>query len=176
MSGVPKWPGDRIGTALCEASRTAQEIIFPCLCETEDRRGLVHINISTFADFRETLYSSRVQHSQFVICHSKIVNIFQTINHVSIGLKWDDSSSLLLSLEGFRGAVAWSCGHYIGHYIRHIRLIFGNFYYFCPDVCHTTSRPVPVTQGRSGIQTERVTDGRQVIYQSIAELIGLTRL
>ena len=82
---------------------------------------------------------------------------------------------LLLSLEGFRGAVAWSCGHYIGHYIRHIRLIFGN-YYFCPDVCHTASRPVPVTQGRSGIQTERVTDGRQVIYQSIAELIGLTRL
>ena len=156
MSGVPKWPGDRIGTALCEASRTAQEIIFPCLCETEDRRGLVHINISTFADFRETLYSSRVQHSQFVICHSKIVNIFQTINHVSIGLKWDDSSSLLLSLEGFRGPVARSCGHYI----RHIRLIYGNFYYFCPDVCHTTSRPVPVTQGRSGIQTERVTDGR----------------
>jgi len=83
---------------------------------------------------------------------------------------------LLLSLEGFRGSVAWSCGHYIGHYIRHIRLIFGNFYYFCPDVCHTTSRPVPVTQGRSWIQTERVTDGRQVIYQSIAELIGLTRL
>ena len=156
MSGVPKWPGDRIGTALCEASRTAQGIIFPCLCETEDRRGLVHINISTFADFRETLYSSRVQHSQFVICHSKIVNIFQTINHVSIGLKWDDSSSLLLSLEGFRGPVARSCGHYI----RHIRLIYGNFYYFCPDVCHTTSRPVPVTQGRSGIQTERVTDGR----------------
>ena len=172
MSGVPKWPGDRIGTALCEASRTAQEIIFPCLCETEDRRGLVHINISTFADFRETLYSSRVQHSQFVICHSKIVNIFQTINHVSIGLKWDDSSSLLLSLEGFRGPVAWSCGHYI----RHIRLIFGNFYYFCPEACHTASRPVPVTQGWSGIQTERVTDGRQVIYQSIAELIGLTRL
>ena len=30
---------------------------------------------------------------------------------------------LLLSLEGFRGSVAWSCGHYI----RHIRLIFGNF-------------------------------------------------
>ena len=172
MSGVPKWPGDRIGTALCEASRTAQEIIFPCLCETEDRRGLVHINISTFADFRETLYSSRVQHSQFVICHSKIVNIFQTINHVSIGLKWDDSSSLLLSLEGFRGPVARSCGHYI----RHIRLIYGNFYYFCPDVCHTTSRPVPVTQGRNEIQTERVTDGRQVIYQGIAELIGLTRL
>ena len=83
---------------------------------------------------------------------------------------------LLLSLEGFRGSVAWSCGHYIGHYIRHIRLIFGNFYYFCPDVCHTTSRPVPVTQGRSWIQTERVTGGRQVIYQSIAELIGLTRL
>ena len=82
---------------------------------------------------------------------------------------------LLLSLEGFRGAVAWSCGHYIGHYIRHIRLIFGNFYYFCPDTCHdVTSRAV--TQGRSGIQTERVTDGRQVIYQSIAELIGLTRL
>ena len=78
---------------------------------------------------------------------------------------------LLLSLEGFRGAVAWSCGHYI----RHIRLIFGNFYYFCPDTCHdVTSRAV--TQGRSGIQTERVTDGRQVIYQSIAELIGLTRL
>ena len=24
---------------------------------------------------------------------------------------------LLLSLEGFRGPVAWSCGHYIGHYI-----------------------------------------------------------
>ena len=86
------------------------------------------------------------------------------------------SRPLLLSLKGFRGAVAWSCGHYIGHYIRHIRLIFGNFYYFCPDVCHTTSRPVPVTQGRSGIQTERVTDGRQVIYQGIAELIGLTRL
>ena len=83
---------------------------------------------------------------------------------------------LLLSLEGFRGSVAWSCGHYIGHYIRHIRLIFGNFYYFCPDVCHAASRPVPVTQGRSGIQTERVTDGRQVIYQGIAELIGLTRL
>lgn len=74
------------------------------------------------------------------------------------------------------GAVAWSCGHYIGHYIRHIRLIFGNFYYFCPEACHTASRPVPVTQGRSGIQTESVTDGRQVIYQSIAELIGLTRL
>ena len=83
---------------------------------------------------------------------------------------------LLLSLEGFRWPVAWSCGHYIGHYIRHIRLIFGNFYYFCPDVCHAASRPVPVTQGRSGIQTESVTDGRQVIYQSIAELIGLTRL
>ena len=175
MSGVPKWPGDRIGTALCEASRTAQEIIFPCLCETEDRRGLVHINISTFADFRETLHSYRVQHSQFVICHSKIVNIFQTTNHVSVGLKWNDSSSLLLSLGGGRGPVAWSCGHYIGHYIRHIRLIFGNFYYFCPDTCHdVTSRAV--TQGRSGIQTERVTDGRQVIYQSIAELIGLTRL
>ena len=79
---------------------------------------------------------------------------------------------LLLSLEGFRWLVAWSCGHYI----RHIRLIFGNFYYFCPDVCHTASRPVPVTQGRSGIQTEMVTDGRQVIYQGIAELIGLTRL
>ena len=80
---------------------------------------------------------------------------------------------MLLSLEGFRGgAVAWSCGHYI----RHIRLIFGNFYYFCPEACHTASHPVPVTQGRSGIQTERVTDGRQVIYQSIAELIGLTRL
>ena len=48
---------------------------------------------------------------------------------------------LLLSLEGFRGSVAWSCGHYIGHYIRHIRLIFGNFYYFCPDACHDdTSR------------------------------------
>ena len=83
---------------------------------------------------------------------------------------------MLLSLEGFRVSVAWSCGHYIGHYIRHIRLIFGNFYYFCPDVCHTASRPVPVTQGRNGIQTERVTDGRQVIYQGIAELIGLTRL
>ena len=83
---------------------------------------------------------------------------------------------LLLSLEGFRWPVAWSCGHYIGHYIRHIRLIFGNFYYFCPEACHTESRPVPVTQGRSGIQTESVTDGRQVIYQSIAELIGLTRL
>ena len=84
---------------------------------------------------------------------------------------------MLLSLEGFRGgAVAWSCGHYIGHYIRHIRLIFGNFYYCCPEACHTASRPVPVTQGRSGIQTERVTDGCQVIYQSIAELIGLTRL
>ena len=83
---------------------------------------------------------------------------------------------LLLSLEGFRWPVAWSCGHYIGHYIRHIRLIFGNFYYFCPEACHTASRPVPVTQGRSGIQTESVTDGRQVIYQSIAELIGLTRL
>ena len=79
---------------------------------------------------------------------------------------------LLLSLEGFRWPVAWSCGHYI----RHIRLIFGNFYYFCPEACHTESRPVPVTQGRSGIQTESVTDGRQVIYQSIAELIGLTRL
>ena len=83
---------------------------------------------------------------------------------------------LLLSLEGFRGSVAWSCGHYIGHYIRHIRLIFGNFYYFCPEARHTASRPVPVTQGRNGIQTERVTGGRQVIYQSIAELIGLTRL
>ena len=83
---------------------------------------------------------------------------------------------LLLSLEGFRWPVAWSCGHYIGHYIRHIRLIFGNFYYFCPEACHTASRPVPVTQGRSGIQTERVTDGRQVISQGIAELIGLTRL
>ena len=83
---------------------------------------------------------------------------------------------LLLSLEGFRGSVAWSCGHYIGHYIRHIRLIFGNFYYFWPEACHTASHPVPVTQGRSGIQTERVTDGRQVIYQGIAELIGLTRL
>ena len=83
---------------------------------------------------------------------------------------------LLLSLEGFRWPVAWSCGHYIGHYIRHIRLIFGNFYYCCPEACHTESRPVPVTQGRSGIQTESVTDGRQVIYQSIAELIGLTRL
>ena len=79
---------------------------------------------------------------------------------------------LLLSLEGFRWPVAWSCGHYI----RHIRLIFGNFYYYCPEACHTASHPVPVTQGRSGIQTERVTDGRQVIYQSIAELIGLTRL
>ena len=79
---------------------------------------------------------------------------------------------LLLSLGGGRGPVAWSCGHYI----RHIRLIFGNFYYFCPEACHTASHPVPVTQGRSGIQTERVTDGRQVIYQSIAELIGLTRL
>ena len=150
MSGVPKWPGDRIGTALSEASRTAQEIIFPCLCETEDRRGLVHINISTFADFRETLYSSRVQHSQFVICHSKIVNIFQTINHVSIGLKWDDSSSLLLSLEGFRGPVAWSCGHYI----RHIRLIFGNFYYFCPDTCHG------VTSRAGDARLERDTDRR----------------
>lgn len=79
---------------------------------------------------------------------------------------------LLLSLDGFRWPVAWSCGHYI----RHIRLIFGNFYYFCLEACHTASHPVPVTQGRSGIQTERVTDGRQVIYQSIAELIGLTRL
>ena len=79
---------------------------------------------------------------------------------------------LLLSLDGFRWPVAWSCGHYI----RHIRLIFGNFYYFCPEACHTASHPVPVTQGRSGIQTERVTDGRQVIYQGIAELIGLTRL
>ena len=83
---------------------------------------------------------------------------------------------LLLSLEGFRWPVAWSGGHYIGHYIRHIRLRFGNFYYFCPEARHTASRPVPVTQGRSGIQTGRVTDGRQVIYQSIAELIGLTRL
>ena len=79
---------------------------------------------------------------------------------------------LLLSLDGFRWPVAWSCGHYI----RHIRLIFGNFHYFCPEACHKASHPVPVTQGRSGIQTERVTDGRQVIYQSIAELIGLTRL
>ena len=79
---------------------------------------------------------------------------------------------LLLSLGGGRGPVAWSCGHYI----RHIRLIFGNFYYFCPEACHTASHPVPVTQGRSGIQTESVTDGRQVIYQGIAELIGLTRL
>ena len=83
---------------------------------------------------------------------------------------------LLLSLEGFRWPVAWSGGHFIGHYIRHIRLIFGNFYYFCPEARHTASRPVPVTQGRSGIQTEKVTDGRQVIYQGIAELIGLTRL
>ena len=83
---------------------------------------------------------------------------------------------LLLSLEGFGWPVAWSGGHYIGHYIRHIRLIFGNFYYFCPEARHTASRPVPVTQGRSGIQTERVTDGRQVIYQGIAEPIGLTRL
>ena len=79
---------------------------------------------------------------------------------------------LLLSLEGFGWPVAWSGGHYI----RHIRLIFGNFYYFCPEARHTASRPVPVTQGRSGIQTESVTDGRQVIYQGIAELIGLTRL
>lgn len=79
---------------------------------------------------------------------------------------------LLLSLDGFRWPVAWSCGHYI----RHIRLIFGNFYYFCPEACHTASRPVPVTQGRNEIQTERVTDGRQVIYQGFAELIGLTRL
>ena len=48
---------------------------------------------------------------------------------------------LLLSLEGFGWPVAWSGGHYIGHYIRHIRLIFGNFYYFCPDTCHDdTSR------------------------------------
>lgn len=75
-----------------------------------------------------------------------------------------------------RWPVAWSCGHYIGHYIRHIRLIFGNFYYLCPEARHTASRPVPVTQGRNGIQTERVTDGRQVIYQGIAEPIGLTRL
>ncbi len=104
LSGVPKWPGDRIGTALSEASRTAQEIIFPCLCETEDRRGLVHINISTFTDFRETLHSYRVQHSQFVICHSKIVNIFQTINHVSVGLKWDDSSSPAPVVGGVQGA------------------------------------------------------------------------
>lgn len=83
---------------------------------------------------------------------------------------------LLLSLEGFRGSVAWSGGHYIAHYIRHIRLRFGNFYYFCPEARHTASRPVPVTQGRSGIQTEKVTDGRQVVYQGIAEPIGLTRL
>ena len=79
---------------------------------------------------------------------------------------------LILSLEGFGWPVAWSGGHYI----RHIRLIFGNFYYFCPKARHTASRPVPVTQGRNGIQTERVTDGRQVIYQGIAEPIGLTRL
>ena len=52
---------------------------------------------------------------------------------------------LLLSLEGFRGAVAWSCGHYI----RHIRLIFGNFYYFCPDTCHgVTSRAGDARQER----------------------------
>jgi len=56
---------------------------------------------------------------------------------------------LLLSLEGFRGPVAWSCGHYIGHYIRHIRLIFGNFYYFCPDTCHgVTSRAGDARQER----------------------------
>ena len=56
---------------------------------------------------------------------------------------------LLLSLEWFRGAVAWSCGHYIGHYIRHIRLIFGNFYYFCPDTCHgVTSRAGDARQER----------------------------
>lgn len=47
------------------------------------------------------------------------------------------------------GAVAWSCGHYIGHYIRHIRLIFGNFYYFCPDTCHgVTSRAGDARQER----------------------------
>ena len=51
---------------------------------------------------------------------------------------------LLLSLEGFRGSVAWSCGHYI----RHIRLIFGNYYYFCPDVCHTASRAGDARQER----------------------------
>ena len=57
---------------------------------------------------------------------------------------------LLLSLEGFRWPVAWSCCHYIGHYIRHIRLIFGNYYYFCPDVCHTgvTSRAGDARQER----------------------------
>ena len=59
------------------------------------------------------------------------------------------SRPLLLSLEGFRGSVAWSCGHYIGHYIRHIRLIFGNFYYFCPDACHDdTSRAGDARQER----------------------------
>ena len=62
------------------------------------------------------------------------------------------------------------------YYSSEIHPYVGEFYYFCPEACHTASRPVPVTQGRSGIQTERVTDGRQVIYQSIAELIGLTRL
>ena len=56
---------------------------------------------------------------------------------------------LLLSLEGFRWPVAWSCGHYIGHYIRHIRLIFGNLYYFCPDTCHgVTSRAGDARQER----------------------------
>ena len=56
---------------------------------------------------------------------------------------------LLLSLGGGRGPVAWSCGHYIGHYIRHIRLIFGNFYYFCPDTCHgVTSRAGDARQER----------------------------
>ena len=59
---------------------------------------------------------------------------------------------LLLSLEGFRWPVAWSCGHYIGHYIRHIRLIFGNFYYFCPDTCHG------VTSRAGGARLERDTD------------------
>ena len=52
---------------------------------------------------------------------------------------------LLLSLGGGRGPVAWSCGHYI----RHIRLIFGNFYYFCPDTCHDdTSRAGDARQER----------------------------
>ena len=91
---------------------------------------------------------------------------FRGVRRVPCSCRW----------RGSRGLVAGSGGHYIGHYIRHIRLIFGNFYYFCPEARHTASRPVPVTQGRNGIQTERVTGGRQVIYQGIAELIGLTRL
>lgn len=56
---------------------------------------------------------------------------------------------LILSLDGFGWPVAWSGGHYIGHYIRHIRLRFGNFYYFCPEACHgVTSRAGDAGQER----------------------------